>query len=190
MRGICLVVAAAVLAGCGNGGDQTTERQETETSGDATTAATTVEETIQCTNEEDGFTVAYPPDWHTNTGEVAPTCSFFHPEPFDLPEASEAVGIAIRVDREPVAFEDAAGPSPAREVLEREETTVAGRPAVRLEYEATGDGLLDRGTRGVDYLVDLDGETLVASTLDVGGLDFERNVQVLDELVDTIELTR
>ncbi len=191
MRALAILGVLTLVTACGGNGDDMPSAGTA--TNDETTEMTTGDpaQTARCTNEAEGFSIEYPDDWHTNAGDVAPTCSFFHPQAFELPEASEAIGIAIRVDREPVEFERIAGDAFGREVLEREETTVAGRPAVRVEYESTGEALLDAGTRGVDYLVDLGGgETLVASTVAVGGLDFEENVRVLDEMVKTVRLTR
>jgi hypothetical protein len=45
--------------------------------------------------------------------------------------------------------------------------TVAGRQAMRVESEATGEGLADRGMRSLRYVIDLGGgRSLIASTHD------------------------
>lgn len=196
---VALVLAAAVVGACGGDGDgaATTSPPPTTTgeTGSTTTDGDTGDgedgsggETTGCTNEQYGFTVRYPADWHTNAGDVVPACSFFHPEPFEVPEATEATGFAIMARREPVAIERITGNGLGTNVLEREEVEVAGRPAVRRETEATGEGLFPAGLRATQYLVDLDGETLVLETYAVEELDYERNVEVLDDLAETLEL--
>ena len=144
--------------------------------------------TATCTNEASGYRVSYPEDWHVNDGGVAEPCSYFHPEPFEVPEATEFLDVAVLVSREPVPLDVVTGEDPTRTVLDSEETEIAGNPAVRMEVEATGEGLLDRGTRSYQVVVGLDGESLILSTFDVGDLDYERNKQAVDELADSLEL--
>lgn len=142
--------------------------------------------TASCTNEQDGFSVDYPADWHANDGEVTDACSFFHPEEFELPPSQEVIGVAISIDREPVSFERASGEDPGTDIATSEETEIDGRPAVRMSTVATGGALLEEGTRGYLYLVDLDPETLVASTYDTGDLDLAENSEVLDMMMESL----
>lgn len=142
----------------------------------------------QCTNPAAGYTLAYPREWHTNTGEVLPVCSLFHPDDFEVPERTETTGVAISVSREPVAFEFVTGEQPGRRELLEEETTVAEHPAVRLEYVATGEALLPEGTPVYEYLVDLDGETLIATLRGLGSLDFEASKDVLDGMMESLTI--
>lgn len=95
---------------------------------------------------------------------------------------------AISIRRGPVAFSRVTGDDPATRVVERADVEVAGRPAVRRVTESTGEGLLPEGRRSYEYLVDLDGETLIASTLDGGGRDFGANREQLDEMMRSLEL--
>ncbi len=198
---VSALAALVVVAACG--GDADTETvTETETEIQTQTETAVVTETVppetspdeeerlaqSCENPEAGYAVRYPEGWHSNPGDVASPCSYFHPEPFEVPEATEALGMAISVSREPVAFNRIAGGDRAIRVVSREETEVDGRRAIARETEATGDALLPAGVRGYQYLVDLDGETLVASTYDVEGLDFERNRSVLDRMAETLAL--
>lgn len=164
---------------------------ETETAAEAAPAEADTSEralTQRCKNADAAYSVRYPQGWHANAGDVSERCSFFHPEPFELPEATEAPDLAISIGREPVAFAQVAGDDPAIRVLEREETEVDGHSAVRRETEATGHGLLPAGVRGRQYLVDLGGETLILATYDVGDLEFERNRDVLDKMAETLEV--
>jgi hypothetical protein len=183
--------------GCGGGDtpDRTTtlpDEPTTSTTAGPTTSTTAPggEATPQaCTNDEDGYTVEYPSGWSTNAGEVVPPCRFFHPEPFGVPEATEVIGLAVTVSVEPVPFERVSGSDDlTEEELSREETTVAGRPAVRVETVSTGDGLLPEGIRSYRYAVDLDGRTLVAVTRDVEGLDYAGNQDVVDAMMASLEL--
>jgi hypothetical protein len=136
----------------------------------------------RCEHEDDGYSVAYPATWHTES------CAFFHPDEFEAPERTELLGVAIVISREPVAFDAITSDQPTREGVSSEELEVAGRPAVRLEYESTGDGLLPEGTPVYEVLVDLGGETLIAGTRGLGELDFEANKAVLDRMVESLRL--
>jgi hypothetical protein len=149
-------------------------------------------DTTSCTNEEAGFRVDYPADWYTNdeTGPVQP-CTFFDSEPFEVPVATEFFGAAVAVSRQPVAAEEILeGVDPTREVLEREETEVAGQRAFRMEAESTGDGLLDAGVRYYQVVVAVNGESLILATYDLDEQDYERNREVVDEMADSLELLR
>jgi hypothetical protein len=181
VRLLAAVVVAAVAAGCAAVRDTATEPEP------ATTAAARPP-AERCTNEEDGFSVAFPASWHTNTGDVVAACSFFHPDEFQVPERTETLGVAILISREPVAFAAVAAEQPTRRDVTQEELTVADRPAVRLEYVATREGLLPEGTPVYEVLVDLDGSTLIASTQGLDDLDFDANKAVLDQMVESLRL--
>lgn len=188
-RRVLLAAAAALLlaaSACGGNseGEPETVTTETETETEPSGGDELAE---RCENPDAGYAVRYPAGWHTNDGSVTAPCSFFHPEPFELPEASEPPPLAVSISREPIALADLAGESPATRVLASEEVEVAGRPALRRETESTGDGLLPAGVHSLEYLVDLDGETLVAVTRSQSGLDFERNGEVLQQMVATLE---
>jgi len=191
---LALPLASSACGSNPEGGPETVRQTETET--ETVVETETVEKepsggaglAERCENPDAGYAVRYPAGWHTNDGSVTAPCSFFHPEPFELPEASEPPPLAVSISREPIALADLTRGSPATRVVAREEVEIAGRPAVRRETESTGDGLLPAGVRGLEYLVDLDGETLVAATRSQGGLDFERNGELLQEMVATLEL--
>lgn len=188
-RRVLLAAAAALLlaaSACGGNseGEPETVTTETETETEPSGGDELAE---RCENPDAGYAVRYPAGWHTNDGSVTAPCSFFHPDPFELPEASEPPPLAVSISREPIALADLAGESPATRVLASEEVEVAGRPALRRETESTGDGLLPAGVHSLEYLVDLDGETLVAVTRSQSGLDFERNGEVLQQMVATLE---
>jgi hypothetical protein len=141
----------------------------------------------ECTNEPDAYTVEYPQDWEINAGDTEPPCSYFDPDPIDLPEAQEApLDIAVSIRREPANLDRVSGEDPTIEVLERETTEVDGRDAIHRLTESTGGGLRPEGIRAYQYLVDLAGETLIASTYDVDGEDFDANREVLDAMMESL----
>ena len=188
-----MVVLAAVMlaaAGCGDE-EQADTTPPTGTSAQTTTSPRGVQmaQTTRCTNEQDGYSIEYPADWHTNSDDP-PTCEFFDPEPIELPEQPQDVAglAAISVDREPAAFSRVSGEDPGSRVIERGEVQIAGRPAVRRLIEATGQALLPEGRRSYQYLVKLDGDTLVATADGREDRDFEAHREILDEMMRSLEL--
>lgn len=146
---------------------------------------------ISCVNPDDGYQVGYPVDWHTNTANGLPPCSVFDPDPIDLEPGTEipfSIAVVIRV--EDVAFEVASNPDPQNDrVIQREGLIIAGRNAVLLETEATGeDGLRPEGLLSYYYVVDLNGRSLIAVTYDAGENPYDHKKQVLDRMIDTLSL--
>lgn len=147
----------------------------------------------RCTSPE-GFSVAYPAGWAVNAGDTVPACTRFAPDPFTVPPGTDARVGAVSATVEPAPFEDVAGTGSAREV-ERRDTTVGGRPAVRVELVHSDEGLYPAGTRATRYVValadDADGpRTLVLATIGLPQFDYARNVRVLDRMVGTVELAQ
>lgn len=197
-----------VVVGCQNGQDVATEptTETTPTPTAATTAtasptaiatATPTEEDasstagwVACENDRDGYTVRHPRDWETNEGDVLPPCSLFDPDDVEVERGTEipfAIAAVFRV--EPVALERAAAGGDAEEELDREETTVDGRDAVRREVESSGEALRPAGLRSTIWLVATgDEETLVATTHDAGALEYAEKQDLLDRMVDSLEL--
>lgn len=141
----------------------------------------------RCTNAAHGFTVSYPEGWHINDGEVLPACSAFAPAPIEIPRNSELpFEIAVVIDVEDVPADQLTRSSQFERVLSASQLSIGGRSASRVEVEATGEGLADRGMRSVRYVVDLGGgRTLIATTHRVGDT-FERNAQILGQMMDSI----
>ncbi|HWH36010.1 MAG TPA: hypothetical protein VNT56_11920 [Acidimicrobiales bacterium] len=204
MRRLFAVLAAVALAAAACGGDEETAAPLPPTTASSTSPSTMAPATTApastatsaatsewptCRRPRGFFSVAYPPDWSTNTGEVSPPCTFFHPEPFTVPEATEVVDLAVMLRVERVPFETVGEPGETERELSRRQTTVAGAPAVVVEAESTGDALLPAGVRTYRYAVDLDGQTLVAATYAVGGLDYETNKGVLDRMMESLTLS-
>lgn len=180
MRRIVLLAVCLLVAGACAADDEAAS--PTPTASPAAGLART------CTAPE--YTIGYPEGWHVNEPSEDAPCRWFHPEPFELPEDTEALGIAITVDIEDLDFGTATDPdSPAQEEITRQELTVAGRQAVRVEAVATGEALLEEGVKILSYSVEWDDRTLIASTLSTAAAgDFEENAAVLERMVGTLEV--
>lgn len=135
--------------------------------------------TQECTSP-DGFTISYPEGWVTDE-----ECTLFDPESveFEGMHVPESIGVYANVDA--VEFERTE-PERFEEELGGRETTIDGRPALRLETEATGEGLYDAGHVSTSWRVDLDGETFIAITHDVEELDYAANQAILDAMVESL----
>ncbi|MGY1844055.1 AMIN-like domain-containing (lipo)protein [Modestobacter sp. SYSU DS0875] len=140
-----------------------------------------------------GFAVSYPEGWAVNSGETAPACTRFAPEAFTVPPGTDERMGALTASIEPVDVDRIAAPDPDRD-LQRRETTVDGRPAVRVERESQGRGLWPEGIRSTSYVIGLpDGDdgprTLVFDTVGLPQFDYARNVGILDRMAETLEIT-
>lgn len=169
-----LVGSVVVLAGCpGPEQDQTTTTGLTQ----------------ECTNP-DGFSVAYPDGWVTNeeAEDDLPPCSLFDPDPDQLRVEGKEIplDVAVSVQLEAVPFEEMLRAGEHTEELERRESTVDGRDAVRLELRHTGEGLYPEGTLLTMWMIDRDGVTFVARSADVGEPEYSRTQEILDQMVDSV----
>lgn len=143
----------------------------------------------RCTNPAAGYTVEYPAEWHTNTGGQVDECRVFDPQPISLPDEPQDLpldfGVLIRV--EPIAFADLTSADTAVQITDTQELEVDGHRAVRQELVATGTALVPEGTESTRYAVDRNGETLVAESFALGEPPYERKVQVLSEMVSSLD---
>jgi hypothetical protein len=188
-RIVTLAFLVTVLAACGGTGDDPLPPPSPDAGPTVGAEPGPAGEWRTCRNEQAAATIAFPGDWFTNVEDALPACSIFDPEAIDLPETGEVPpALAIVVRREDVAQAELVEEDMFEEQLSREEVEVDGRPAVRIESEATGAGLLDAGTRSYRYYVDLDGDTLIAETHDVEGTDFERNRRILDDMMAQVRI--
>lgn len=144
----------------------------------------------RCTNREHGFSVSYPDGWHTNDGAVIPACSAFDPKPVQVPPNSEIpFEIAVVFTLHKGSVNDVTRPSQWERVLSTSPVTIGGRQAVRVEVEATGEGLAERGMRSVRYVLDLgDGRALLASTHNTVP-DYARNQEILARMIQSISFS-
>ena len=212
MRRLMLSFAAlALLAGaCGDDDDtppaasgeastvtsETTSTTSSTTSTTSTTAPTTTTtgagdgELAQTCESPDGFTVSLPEDW-----EAVSACGQFGPAPLDepAPATDERTGV-VSAFVDPVPFEQVAEPAPGDGA--REETTIDGFPAIRVEGEQEAEGLYPEGTAYVRWMVDLSevrgDATLFLDAYDLGydiDFDFDEAVEVLDAMAETVEVT-
>ncbi len=176
--------AVVVLASCGPGGS--TDEVDEAAAPDTTAQDPAMAETAECTNPEAGYSIRYPAAWHVNTDEPLGPCALFDPEPIVVPRASEIpIEIAVMIDVEPVPFATLTGNVRGRRDLSRLPVTVDGRQAMRIEGEATGEGLYDRGIRSYQYFVELGDSTLIAGTYDAGSFSFERKRRILDAMLES-----
>lgn len=176
----------ALLVACGDDAGETTQPSATTTTTTPSSTTAPPGQVQECVSPA-GYRVEYPATWSTNDPSQGFPCRFFHPEPFTLPSASEATGVAIRTQMVPTPVDEVAPPpegSLAVDVLDRQETRVAERRALRVETRSTGDGLLPAGTRGVSHYVDFGARTLLATTSETASAGtFEANVEVLDDMM-------
>ena len=197
----CLAALALVLAGCGDD-DDTAQTDTTAATSTSTTTSTTVAETTSSTTTSttepsdgdgddlaqsctspDGFTVSYPEDW-----EAVSDCGQFGPAPVEEPTPStdERTG-AVMAFVDAVPYDQVSEPAAGDQA--REETTVDGRTAVRIET-VVQEGLYPEGTDGVRWLVDLGGDrTLFLDAYDLGHVDdFGGAVEVLDQMARSVRI--
>lgn len=144
----------------------------------------------RCTNLIDGFSVSFPEGWHSNVGTVVPPCNAFDPEPFEIPRDSEMpFEIAVVIDVEEAGFEELTRLSIYERVLSTERLTVDGRQAMRIEAEASGEGLAPRGMRNLRYVIDLGGrKSLIATTHDTDAGRYESEKRILEVMVESLDL--
>ncbi len=191
---ITVVLIAACTKPAPEAGTPPTDAAKTKTAPTATApppaeaaAPAAIALSQRCTNAEYGITVAYPEGWRTNDGSVLPACSAFDPTSVEIPRDSEVPeGIAVVLDVEKTSIEELTRSSAWERVLSATPLTAAGRKAFRVEVEATGEGLADRGTRTLRYVIDLGGgRTLIASTHRTDD-SYEQNKEILGRMIERV----
>ena len=140
-----------------------------------------------CVDTAGGYDVQYPSDWHTASGIAA--CRYFDPEAFTVPADSDFVDTALRVDVAQQSFDDVLAGLIDRRFAEtelREQVTIGGKRAFRLELVATGEGLADKGTRTYGYVIRRDsGPPVVVTTSALPG-ERIRYRDVVDHAAQTL----
>lgn len=185
---LAVVVLLFLAMGC-SPNEPPAEPPETPTATPETPSSDPAEQRSSCTSP-DGYAIDYPAEWATNDepiDDVAP-CSVFDPEPDQLRTEGLQLpaDIAVMATVEAAPFHDVAAEDPHAEELDRREATVHGREAVRIEQEATGEGLYPQGQRSTVWAVKLEGVTFVARTFDVGAPDYATKQKALDEMVASV----
>jgi hypothetical protein len=146
-----------------------------------------------CTNRALGFSIAYPPHWHTARLTPAGACLYFEPKPFRIPPNSDFTGTALEVQPTQQSYAGLVRTLTDRRfsrVHARGRATVAGRPATRLETVATGAGLLERGTRTYAYVIDRSRKpAFVVQTTRSARANWPARKRILDRAVRTLRFT-
>ncbi len=139
-----------------------------------------------CRNPQDGYELAYPDDWYTNT-EIrdVPACSWFSPSFYTVDDA-DAVPAEIAIE----IFWTPGDRGATTDVLASEDGLVGGQYATRIETAGTAADPA-QGT-SYEYVIQLgptreEGPNLVARTDTEMGGDYELNKAVLDRIVSTME---
>ena len=141
-----------------------------------------------CINNDIGYRVSYPQDWQTNSGKVIDRCRVFDPHSATVPKYTESAEKAIYIWVEKnVLFASIVQEDVSEKHLSKQDTAIAGDRAVIVESESTGEALLAEGVRKYSYIVDLGNATLIATTYDITGNDYQKNKQILDRMMNTIE---
>lgn len=149
-----------------------------------TTTARPAEDTETCTNEELGYAVAYPADWHTNDGTVAPACSHFDPGPVTLTEGTEP-DTAISLYRTGTSYQQVV--DSFDDALSRDSALVDGREAVAVTDRSTGEAEASAGTLSYAWVVDLGGRPLLGVTRQGPDRDYTRNTEILDLIMGSLD---
>ncbi|HSJ33871.1 MAG TPA: hypothetical protein VLB85_02345 [Acidimicrobiia bacterium] len=215
---ILLLAVALLLAACDGGSDidptepppetttitsptstmgtspSTTPQRSTSTTTSIPTTTAPEEASLQpavrCDSPE-GYAISYPEGWNANSGDVVAECGQFHPEQFEVPDGSDERVAAVTAYVDPVPFREVAAPDDTRDA-ERAVTAVDGLQAVRLEYETGSDGLWPEGTPITLYAIDVGTEseerTLLVDTVGLSGFDYERNQEVLDRMIRSLDV--
>ena len=141
-----------------------------------------------CENTTSGFTVDYPAGWMTNTQDIAPSCFVFDPNNITLQERASSLDEAIHLRVDSVPYSRATRQDdPTETEISRQSTTVNGREAILTESESNGRGLIPEGVTSYRYIINLgNGETMLASTYDYAGQPYERNKEILDQMISTL----
>lgn len=121
-----------------------------------------------CTNRTSGFSIAYPGGWDTAHLTAEQACNLFDADPITLdpnagwpPVDMEVIPTGETVQRILRNKTDAS----TYRVIRREDVTVAGLKAVRLETVVIDDGFFAKGTKIYGYTIDRDGKAFVVETI-------------------------
>ena len=142
-----------------------------------------------CQNADAGYSLSFPDAWYSNTEyDGIAACQFFHPGSFVTRPGVPPTGVAISV-----RYVSDAG-HPLAVPLWSEETTVAGRPAVRSEWDGVTEGRIGAPWfRTYEYLVHLGDDPTIGPYLRLattnGAGDYDTNRDVLDAMTETLVLT-
>jgi hypothetical protein len=179
---------AVSTSGGGVLGDASPTAMPTATGGGGPTEDLPASWTL-CQNQLRGSSMGYPGDWFTTSVGANDTCSLFDEASFTIVPNSEyplVAMTAVQVETTLAAYvADATAPSDVTTLL-KENTTVAGKAAVRFETKSVQSGLYDVGTRHYGYAIDRGSKVFVLSTL---GVPSETRYDSRKFIVDTAKGT-
>lgn len=175
------VIALLGLVACGGGDDG-------EAAGDSTTTSTSQARTERCVAPT--FALEYPPTWHVNDTDRAASCRWFHPSPFEVPAATDAVGLAMSFSYENGTVTTLADAVSEDEILDRRAARIDHRDAVRVHRRTRVDALLPEGTAVLSWFVAAGPRTLVATTSSTATAGtFADNAATLDEMAESLRFS-
>jgi len=147
----------------------------------------------ECENPVGGYRISMPDAWYYNTEfDDLDACQWFAPTTYGVTDSStipDEVAIVLSV-------QDGGDFGPGGDVVSLEEYTVAGRPALRYEIAGEPGGIGPE--RLVTWIVGLGGDLpseatttpwLMARTGSDRGGELDENIDVLDAMLSTLELT-
>lgn len=138
-------------------------------------------------------TLRHPAGWQAGGADIA-DCEFFDPENRELEPDTEPQGVDVHWSVEPAPFERIAQSDRATTSQRHLAGVVDGHRAVRITATSTGDALLPEGVETTTWVVDLSrsaqGEetSLVGSSHDVDGVDYDHAVRVLDAMARAAQI--
>jgi hypothetical protein len=145
-----------------------------------------------CTNRALGFSIAYPSRWYTTQLSAAGACMYFEPRPFRIPPNSDFTGTALEVLPTQQSYAGLVRTLTDRRfsrVVRRANVSFREYRAVRLESVATGEGLLERGTRTYAYVLDRGRKpAFIVQTTRAPGGEWATRKRVVDRAVRTLRL--
>lgn len=191
-----IAVAVGLLSGCagpsrsGNGDTSTTVGTPSPDVAEAP------EGWEACTNDVEGFTVEHPGDWYTTdvvfgVRDRSRACTYFSREPFDPELGAEPNDQGLTYPIQIYTQGSDAATIVATEGVElviREQVTLAGLSATRLETTLTEPRLGEPEGAYYRYLIDTpDGRQFTVITADfLDPASYVENKRVLDLLVTTL----
>jgi hypothetical protein len=145
-----------------------------------------------CTNPVHGYSIDYPPGWHTVHREPESACRSFDPRPFDLGfrEATPAKALEVHLSDD---FDATVARSASERnvvVLRRDEFNLDAGRAIRLEVRQRTRSEFGGPWVSYLYVVEHDGDSVVVQTYSSPGVDYEPWKRVVDRAVRTLRFTK
>jgi hypothetical protein len=148
----------------------------------------------RCTNEIDGYTIAYPATWFTRDDSEYLYCTEFDTIPIVYDDGDEGATEWFR----PITVRIAGGYDfddfissfdeyPAGSIVSNAPTTINGRRAQRVEILSQGQFEMPEGWTMIDYVIEIDGTSLVEVTgLVKDPTEYDLVTSTLDLMVETL----